>query len=151
MLEQVLKSAGAEIVSQLGSKFGLDASKGKGVMNVAGDTIKEGLLSEVTSGKLDGVLSLLNGKTSAAGSTLTNKLTSSMVGGLIEKIGLKGDVAKSVATFVIPLIIQQFTKKKPTGGFDSGSLMDMITGSATNSLKDKASDLLKGGFGKLFK
>lgn len=151
MLNQILKTGGSQIISQLGKNFGMDATQSNQVLDVAGSTLKDGLLKEVTSGNLDGILSLVNGQSSSAASALSSQLTQSMVGGLMDKVGIKNDLAKKVASFVIPMIIQQFVNKKPSGGYQSDNLMDLIKGSAADTLKDKASDLLKGGLGKLFK
>jgi hypothetical protein len=151
MLDSILKSGGAELVAQLGKKFNLDAVQGGKVIDVAKDTLQKNLLSEVTSGNFDGVLSMLNGSSSGAGSALTGKLTDSLVSGLMSKVGIKNELAKNVAQFIIPFVMQKLSGQKPAGGFTQGNIMDMIQGAAAGSIKDKAADLLKGGLGKLFK
>lgn len=112
--------------------------------------MQKGITKEVTSGNFDGILSLLNGKSSSAGSALTNSLTESLVAGFISKVGLSKEISGNVAKFVIPFIVSKIAKNKPSGGFDASSLMQMVQGSAGDAIKDKAGDLLKGGLGKLF-
>jgi hypothetical protein len=151
MLEELLKSGGKELISQLGSQFNLDASQANQVAEVSSETIKNELFDEAKSGNFDGILSLFNGSTSSAGSALSGKLTNSLVGSLLSKVGLKNEMAQKVATFVIPFILQKISGNKPSGGFSAGDLTSLLGGSTTDILKDKASNLLKGGLGGLFK
>lgn len=151
MLDQLLKSGGAELISQLGAKFNVDSSLGGKILDVSSDTLQKGFTNEVTSGNLDGILSLLNGKSNPAAGALSGRLNQLLVGGLLAKVGLKNETAQQVAQFVLSFVLDKFAKQKPTGGFDTSSITDMFKGSAADLLKDKASDLLKGGLGGLFK
>jgi hypothetical protein len=151
MLEQILKSGGSELLSQLGSKFNIDKSVGSKILDVSGDTLKSGLGKEVLSGNFDGILALLNGKGGSAASALSGSLTKSLVGNLLDKVGLKNEMAQQVATMVVSFVVDSFAKKQPKGGFSVESLTEMFKSSAGDMLKNKASDLLKGGLGGLFK
>lgn len=151
MLEQLLKSGGSELLSQLGSKFNVDKAIGSKILDVSSENLKKNLGGEVMSGNLDGILSLLNGKGGSAASALSGKLTQSLVGDLLGKVGLKGDMANQVGSFVVSFVVDAISKKKPAGGFNASSLTDMFKDSAANLLKDKAAGLLKGGLGGLFK
>lgn len=150
MIESLLKSGGAELVAQLGSKFGLDDSVAQKVTDVSAQTLQDGFLSEITSGNFDGILSLLNGKSSPAASALTGNLTDSLVSGLLSKVGLKSDVAVKIAQLVIPYVVKLIQGNKTGGDFDASDLTGMFKGAAGDMLKDKAADLLKGGLGGLF-
>jgi len=151
MLDELLKSGGSELISQLGSKFNLNSTQGNKVVDVTTDVLKKGITKEVTSGNFDGILSLLNGKSSSAGSALTNSLTESLVAGFISKVGLSKEVSGTIAKFVIPFLMSKLAKNKPSGGFNAASLMSIVQGSAGDAIKGKAEDLLKGGLGNLFK
>ncbi len=151
MLEQILKSGGAEILSQLGSKFNIDKAVGGKILDVSGSSLKKGLGDQVMSGNIGGLLDLLNGKGGSAASSLTNTLTKSLVGDLLAKVGIKSELAQQVAPFIVSSVVNAFGKDKPKGGFNADSLTEMFKGSAGDMLKNKASDLLKGGLGGLFK
>jgi len=151
MLDQILKSGGSELISQLGSKFNLNPSQGLKVADVTTDVLKKGITNEVTSGNFDGILSLLNGKSSSAGNAITNSLTESLVAGFISKVGLSKEISGTIAKFVIPFVVSKLSKNKPSGGFNASNLIEMFQGSAGDAIKDKAGDLLKGGLGNLFK
>ncbi|MFT3740775.1 MAG: hypothetical protein QM786_18650 [Breznakibacter sp.] len=151
MLEKILKSGGAELISQLGAKFNVDGALGSKILDVSSDTLQKGFTDEVVSGNFDGILSLFNGTGNSAASALSGRLTQSLVGNLLSKVGLKNETALQVAQFVVQFVADKFTKQKPAGGFDASSITDMFKGAAGNLLKDKASDLLKGGLGGLFK
>ncbi len=146
MLEQLLKSGGSELISQFGSKFKLNSDQGQKVADVTTDVLKKGITNEVTSGKFDGILSLLNGTSSSAGNALTSSLTESLVSSFISKVGLSKEMSATIAKFVIPFIMSKLSKNKPSGGFDASSLMEMFQGSAGDAIKNKAKDMLGGLF-----
>lgn len=146
-----MKSGGAELLSQLGSKFNVDKAVGSKILDVSGSSLKKGLGDQVMSGNIGGILDLLNGKGGSAANSLTSTLTKSLVGDLLSKVGLKNEMAQQVAPFVVSFVTNAFNKDKPKGGFSADSLTDMFKASATDMLKNKASDLLKGGLGGLFK
>jgi len=145
-----MKEGGSELLSQLAGKFNFDDDKGSEVLNVTTDSLQGDLLSEVTSGNLSGILSLFNGESTGAASSLTDKLTGSLAQNLLNKVGIKNEIAIKVAQFVIPFIIEKISQKKPAGGYTSGGITDMLKGAIGDNLQDKAADLLKGGLGKLF-
>lgn len=150
MLSTIMKEGGSELLSQLAGKFNLDANKGGEVLDVTTDCLQNDLLSEVTSGNLSGILSLFNGESTGAASSLTDKLTGSLAQNLLNKVGIKNEIAIQVAQFVIPFIVAKISQKKPSGGFTAGGITDMLKGSIGDTLQNKASDLLKGGLGGLF-
>ena len=151
MLDSILKEGGSELLSQLSGKFNIDSAQGSKVLGVATDSLKGDLLQEVTSGNISGILSLFNGQSTSASTALTGKLTSSLAGNLLEKVGIKNEIALKVAQFIIPFVIEKISNKKPSGGFSADSVTDLLKGSVGDVLKNKAGDLLKGGLGGLFK
>ncbi|PZX16848.1 hypothetical protein LX69_01662 [Breznakibacter xylanolyticus] len=151
MLSSILKGGGSELLSQLTNGFNLNADQGGKVLDVAADSLQSGVMGELKSGNLSAVLSLFNGDNSSASGGLADKLTSSLSGSLLEKVGLKNETALKVAQFIIPYVLKQINSKKPSGGFSADNLTGLLTGSVGDQLKDKASDLLKGGLGGLFK
>lgn len=94
---------------------------------------------------------MFNGDGASAGNALSGKLTQSLVGSLLSKVGLQNQVAVKVAEFVVQFVVEKISTQKPSGGFDASNITDTFKGAAGNLLKDKASDLLKGGLGGLFK
>ena len=151
MLSTILKEGGSELLSQLAGKFNLDSEKSGEVLNVATESVQNDLLAEVTSGNLSGILSLFNGESSSTAGLLSEKITGSLAQNLLNKVGIKNEIAIKVAQFVIPFIVEKISQKKPSGGFTSGGVTDLITGSLGDQLQNKAADLLKGGLGGLFK
>jgi hypothetical protein len=145
-----MKEGGAELLSQLAGKFNLDADKGTEVLNTTTDSLQSDLLGEVTSGNFSGILALFNGESTGAASSLSDKFTGSLAQNLLNKVGIKNEIAIKVAQFIIPFIVEKISQKKPSGGFTASSITDMLKGSVGENLQDKAADLLKGGLGKLF-
>lgn len=151
MLNNLLKEGAPELLSMLGSKFNLTSTQAGSALDVSAETLQGDLLNEAKSGNIDGILSLFNGQSSSAASSLTGKLTNSLTKNLLSKVGISNEIAVKVSEFIIPFVLERIGKKKPSGGFTSESIIDLFKGSLGSQIQDKASDLLKGGLGGLFK
>lgn len=151
MLNNLLKEGAPELLSLLGSKFNLTSTQAGSALDVSAETLQGDLLNEAKSGNIDGILSLFNGQSSSAASSLTGKLTNSLTNNLLSKIGISNEIAVKLSEFIIPFVLERIGKKKPSEGFTSESIIDLFKGSLGSQIQDKASDLLKGGLGGLFK
>ncbi len=151
MLDNLLKEGAPELLSSLANKFNLSSAQAGNALDVTTETLQGDLLNEAKSGNVDGILSLFNGQSSSATSSLTGKLTNSLAKNLLSKVGISNEIAVKVSEFIIPFVIERISNKKPSGGFTSESIIDLFKGSLGSQIQDKASDLLKGGLGGLFK
>ena len=61
MLESILSSAKGLIGEKM-SEFNVPTDKLDDVVELSGESVKENLMEQVTSGKLDGVMNLFKGK-----------------------------------------------------------------------------------------
>jgi hypothetical protein len=159
MLDQLLNAAKGQIGDVL-SKNDVSMDKADDIASLSGEAVKEEVLSQATSGNLDGIMSLFSGKASADQSNpIVAGITSTLTDKVVSSLGLESGTAKSIATTVIPMVVKMISSKFQSGdapntqeglmdslGMDSGNIMDQAKG----MLGDKAKDMLGGGLGKLF-
>lgn len=148
MIDQLLDSVKGGAMGDIMSKFGLDESKAKGIMDLAGGSTKEVMVDKVKSGGLDTVMSLFSNKENGESE---NGVMSSVQDNFITKItsqlGIDSGTAKSIADTVLPQITNMITSKnEETPSSDSSSILSMFGGDSLDGLKDTAMNKLKGLF-----
>lgn len=156
-----MDSIGGDVIKTLTDKTGISADQAKEALPLATDSLQSGLMEQVISGNIGGILSMFNSKSSG----LTDNPIFAMVkqkflGNLMSKMGLPESVAGMVAGTGLSSIIGGLAGKMGGGegsgevtqdsmmsslGLGGGGIEDM----AKNMLKDKLGDKL-GGLGKLF-
>lgn len=159
MLDQLLNAAKSQFGDVL-SNNNVSLDKADDLAKLSGEAVKDEVLSQATSGNLDGIMNLFSGKAEASQSNpIVAGITSSLTDKVVSSLGLENGTAKSIATAVIPMIVKMISAKFQSGdapnsaeglmeslGMDSGNLMDQ----AKNMLGGKAKDMLGSGLGKLF-
>lgn len=146
MLDSVLGGLKNHIPGNLLEKVGLDASKADDVAAIAGESTTEVMSEQLTSGGLDTVMNLFSSKkNSGNANNLQSSLTNNFVGKLGTKLGLSESMANTLATAIIPKILEMVTNKnEETDESDSSSIMDMFGGGS--DIAGKAKDMLGGFF-----
>ncbi len=148
MIDQLIKIAKEQLGGQL-QDAGLNSSQINPSMEIAKDTMVDGIKSEAMSGGLDNLLSMFNGNASA---TTSNPFVSNMIakysGNLMAKLGLSPQVSETVSKLVIPFVMQQFTKKETGTANSGGDLMSMLGMDKDEGIAGMLGKL--GGLGGLF-
>ncbi|MGY6742428.1 MAG: DUF937 domain-containing protein [Cecembia sp.] len=150
MLDSILKNISPELISALTKDHGLDSSKAKDALNVTKDSLIGGLTKEAATGNFNSILSLLNAGGSAKSNPLFQSLSGSMASSYISKLGIPPNQAKMISNFILPKILSAISGSK-SGNFSQADLVKMLGQGGASSLGDKASSILKGGLGNLFK
>jgi len=150
MIQDILKNLSPELINGLTQQVGLNSNQANQALATTKDTLISSLGKEVTSGNFDGILNMLNKGSNASKSTLFDSIAGNLTKNYISKMGLSPQIAGMVSSFVLPKIISTLSSSK-SGGFNQADLIKMIGQSAGGSLGDKASSILKGGLGNLFK
>jgi hypothetical protein len=150
MIQDILKNLSPELVNGLTQQVGLNSNQANEALATTSDTLISSLGKEVTSGNFDGILNMLNKGSNASKSPLFDSIAGNLTKNYISKMGLSPQIAGMVSSFVLPKIISTLSSSK-SGGFNQADLIKMIGQSAGGSLGDKASSILKGGLGNLFK
>lgn len=148
MIDQLIKLAKEQLSGQL-ENAGLNSSQINPSMDIAKDTVVDGVKEEALGGGLDNLMDLFNGKGSA---TTSNPFVSSLIakyaGNLMAKLGLSPQISETVSKLVIPFVIQQFTKKETGRADNAGDLMSMLGMDKDDGIAGMLGKL--GGLGNLF-
>jgi hypothetical protein len=150
MIQDVLKSLSPELINGLTQQIGLNSNQANEALATTKESLMGSLTKEVSSGNFDGILNLLNAGSNASKSPLFDSIAGNLSKNYISKMGLSPQIAGMVTSFVLPKIISTLSGSK-SGGFNQADLIKMIGQGAGGSLGEKASSLLKGGLGNLFK
>ena len=112
------------------------------IFGVIGDTTKKEVKKSMLDGGVGTVMNLFSKKTnnSAANSLQTN-ISSGIVSGLVQKLGLSSSSASMVAGIALPAIMNMVSKKNSETPEDDPSPINALFGD-NNSLKDAGSKLL---------
>ncbi|MCH2198621.1 MAG: hypothetical protein MK081_07540 [Flavobacteriales bacterium] len=146
MIDDLLNSLKGQVGDSI-SDEGLGMDKLDDVLKLSGDSVKNGVMSEVTGGNLDGVISLFKGDSDTSSS---NPIISGIVSNLTEKLtsslGLGDGIAGSIADKVVPMIISAAVSK--FSGSDNGASAEGIASffGGGDGLLDQAKGMLGGLF-----
>lgn len=150
MLDSLIKNIGPEVFSAVTEKFGLSKEEATKTVDTTKSSLETSVKSEVGKGNLDGLLSIFDKGANSTDNSTFQRFAGNLSGDYIQKLGFSPDLANKISTYVLPLIIGKFSSQ--TGGkMDKESLMGMLGPGASDLLKGKGGDLLKGGLGNLFK
>ena len=138
------------MISGLTEKFGLDQSKASEAVSTTKSSLFESLTKEAAGGNFDGILGMLNTGSGLTSNPMFKSILGNLTGSYASKLGLSPEMAMSVASFVLPKIISAISGSK-SGNIEKTDLVKMLGQSSGKAIADKASDLLKGGLGGLFK
>jgi hypothetical protein len=162
MLDNLMDSIGGDVIKNLTEKTGISTEQAKDVLPVAKDTLQSGLMEQVTSGNVGGILNMFNSQGDGlTGNPIFKSIQHKFLGNLMSKVGLPEGLAGMVSGAGLSSIIGGLAGKM--GGGESGgevtqdSMMSSlglgggggIEDMAKGMLKDKLGDKL-GGIGKLF-
>ena len=152
MLDQ-LTNAAREQLGDVIFKQGVSTDKLDDIVSLSEDILKEGVMDQVSSGNLDGIMNMFTGKEEA---TSGNPIVSSMISMFTLKaarsLSLDDSRAGGIAVMVIPMIVQLVQSKlSGDNGTDHIDLLaslglsgDGLMDQAKDLLGDKAEDLLGG-------
>lgn len=152
MLDQIMQMAKQQLGGQLQQEADLSEEQVGQTMEVAQDSVQEGLKNEVLSGNISGVMSLFNGSSSpTASNPIVSTITSTFTQKLTSKLGLSPGVANTVNGIVIPFVMSKFTDKETGTASDEKSLLSQLGIDGDSAIQGflgkKAGGLLGGLFG----
>jgi len=153
MLDKLFDAIGGDVVNSLTEKTGIDLDQAKKVLPIAQDTMQTGLMDEVKSGNISGILGMLNsGGNDLQDNSLFGKLKGMLLQNLLSKLGLPESIAGMVAGTGMNSIISNASNFLGGGGeVKKDDLMSKLDlgGMAGDMAKGMLKDKL-GGLGKMF-
>lgn len=155
MLDKLFETFGGDVISNLTEKAGISTEQAKEVLPIAQDSIQSGLMEQVTSGNISGILGMFNSGSGISDNPIFGSIKSMFLSGIMSKLGLPSSVANIVAGAGLEGIMGNLTGalKGDDGEVTEDGIMDKlglgggIGDMAKNVLKDKLGDITGGLFG----
>jgi len=148
MLDSILNAVKSQVGDVL-SKQGIGADKLDDVVKLSGEAVQENLMSEATSGNLDGVLDLFKGNSSADTSNpIVSGIVSSLAGKLTSSLGMGNGASCGIASAIIPMVVQMIISKfsGSDNEADLGGVTSFLGGGDTGGVMNTAKGMLGGLF-----
>ncbi len=147
MLEQLIQMATSQLGSQLQDHpelAGQDIDLGN-VAQTAGTSIFETLASQIGGGNIGGLTEMLSGTDTSADHPVASSMSSNVVESLVQKAGVSPQIASTIASVAIPMIMNMFNKQAgqaQSNGIDIGGL---ISGALSGGGQSQGGGGLLGG------
>ena len=125
------------------------------VMQVAQSAIVDGLGALLKQGQISSLSDIVKGAP-AENNPAVQQISNNFMGSIMERFGISGDSASSIASAVIPLVINKMlskTQSGETGGFDLGSMLASFasnTPAGSNAASDGDLMSIMGNVGARF-
>ena len=111
-------------------------------ISTTANSILDTLKSQATSGNLGGIMDMF--KNNGTSNALSSSISNNVIGELTKKFGIDGSQASSIASSLIPKVMESFAKKTNDPNDSSFNLQDVV-----KNIGGDAGGML-GGLGKLF-
>ncbi|MFK7808527.1 MAG: hypothetical protein AB8F74_12050 [Saprospiraceae bacterium] len=151
MLDKIMDMVGGEAISAMTEKAGISTDQAKQMLPFAQESLQEGMMSQVTSGNLDGVLGMF--KNFAGGNASNDGLFGNIQNMFAKKVmtnmGIPESIAGLAANSGLVSIVGNLTSKIKGAGdtddIDASSLLSVLgQGDGAAGLMGKAAGLLGG-------
>ena len=124
MLVHLLNAAKGQLEDVILTQ-GIAANKLDDITGLLKDTLTQGVMDQVNSGNLDGIINLFTGKEEATnGSPIVSSMISMFTQKAASSLGLNTSEAGGIAVAVIPMLVQMVQNK--FSGEDGADNMDLI-------------------------
>lgn len=149
MIDKLVNLAKQSLGSKLNSDAGLNENQVEQTMDVAKESVFDGLKKEALGGNISGILNLFNGKEKPTQSNpIVTTISNMFVSKAVEKLGFGADKARLISGMVIPFIMEKFSSKDQTGeAKDEAGLMNMLGMDSDDAISGILSSFTKGGSG----
>ncbi len=151
MLEQLIDSLKSEVGGQIAGQTNLPSGNLDKIFSVIGDAAKREVTGHILGGKLSDVMNLFSNKPNTDGANqLQSNISSGVVSDLTSKLGLSPEVSNSIASTVLPKLINMITNhNNTTPENDPSPLHELFgTGGDSGGILGAAKNLLGGLFKK---
>jgi uncharacterized protein YidB (DUF937 family) len=150
MLEQLLNSLKSEIGGQLADQHNLQSGHLDQIFSIIGNVANKEVTGNILQGKLSEVMNLFSKNPNTDGANqLQSKISSGVISELTGKLGLSSDTAGSIASKVLPGLLDKITNHNSrTDDDDPSPLNELFGTSGSSEIMGTARNLLGGLFNK---
>jgi hypothetical protein len=146
MFEQLLQLAQNHIGESINGQSDVPQEQQGNVVNTTSESIVSTIMEQVGGGNMSGVMEMLSGKETQAGSPAVNSIAENVITSLMTKNGLSQSAAASIAQTAIPAVMNMLNGKinnaQASGGMDIAGMLGGLTGGGHSA--GGASDLIGG-------
>lgn len=146
MMTELFSKLSPELISNLTNSFGLSNDQASQTISTTKDSLVSSLGKEVSSGNMDGILSMVNNTSNLTTNPMFSGLVSKLAQDYGSKLGLSSEKTMAIASFILPKIISSISGIK-SGNIEKTDLMSMVGSAASDAIKNKATNALKKGLG----
>ena len=134
MLDKIMEMVGGDAIKAITDKAGISTDQAKQMLPFAQESLQEGLMSQVTSGNMDGVLGMF--KNFAGGNAANDGIFGNIKGMFMKKIMTNMGIPESIAGLaagsgmasIIGSLTSQIKSAGDTDEIDASSLMSVLGG-----------------------
>lgn len=147
MLEQLINNLKSEVGGQIMSQTNLPAGHLDQIFSIINDVTHKEVTGHILSGKLSEVTNLFSENPNTDGANqLQSKISSGFVSDLSGKLGLSPEISNTIASTVLPGLINMITKHNNSTPDDDLSPLHELFGTGGNSDILGTAKSLLGGF-----
>lgn len=149
MIDNIVGLVKDQVLGSLTSgNIDIPSDKKDQIIDTTTNSLVDGLKSSFSLKNIPALTKLFKGQSSASVSNgITDKLESSVISSLTEKVGISKDLSNSIASTVIPAVVSMFQEKINDPSDSSFSIESLIKSFSGNS-GGGILGMLKGLFGK---
>jgi hypothetical protein len=152
MLDQIIQFAKDQMGEQVKGQHGLDDNQQSEIFSIAQSSLFESIKGQITSGNLNQMMEMFNGKTDADGGAVSGNMQNTVVQGLMDKFGFDNNKAGGIAQSVIPAILNRFSSPESGSADNVGDLVKKIGLDADSAVASIVSQFTgDGGIGNMVK
>ena len=158
MLDQLIKLVEQNAGSAIVQNKAIPDQHNQAAINTVAEQIFSGLKNQASQGNVQQLAGMFQGGSSSlTNNPIVTQLISSVAGSVASKFGVSKEAAQSMASSLLPTVMNQLVNKTndpKDNSFDLGGIMKSVTGNSgfdVSSMLGKAGglgDMLGGMFGK---
>lgn len=133
MLDGILDLIKDQALGAITNNADIPDDKKEAAIETTTSAVADGLKNNLSLDNVSSLLGLSSGGDSASSNQTVSSIQTSVVSSLSEKVGLSKEVAGSIATAVVPALLQLLSKKSgdANDSFNFESLLESFTGGSS--------------------
>jgi hypothetical protein len=150
MLDQLIKLVEQNAGSAIVNNKAIPDQHNQAAIKTVAEQIFNGLKGHASSGNLQQLAGMFQGGGNASSNPIVTQLIASVAGSVASKFGISSQAAQSMATSLLPTVMNQLVKKTndpKDNSFDLGGIMKSVTGNNSFDLGSLMGGKSGGGLG----
>jgi len=148
MSDKIFDLIKTNVLEAISNNAAVPSDKKQETVSVTTDALIGGMKDNFSLDNIPALTSLFGGKSSVESNPIVSNITNTVVGSLVEKVGLPKALAGTIASTVVPMVVKAISSKVSGSekGFDVESLVKSFSGDSNGG----GLGGMLGSLGKLF-